>query len=58
MTTVNLPAWGNTLTGASNDYLQVPLLPVVPGAVLVLATLAVNVIGDGLRDALDPFTEW
>jgi ABC-type dipeptide/oligopeptide/nickel transport system permease subunit len=46
------------LTGASNDYLQVPLLPVVPGAVLVLATLAVNVIGDGLRGALDPFTEW
>lgn len=58
MTTVNLPAWGNMLTGASNDYLQVPLLPVAPGAVLVLAILAVNFIGDGLRDALDPFTEW
>jgi len=36
----------------------VPLLPVAPGAVLVLAILAVNFIGDGLRDALDPFTEW
>src|SRR5690606_29387774 len=58
VTTVNLPAWGNMLTGASNDYLQVPLLPVAPGAVLVLAILAVNFIGDGLRDALDPFTEW
>jgi len=58
VTTVNLPAWGNMLTGASNYYIQVPLLPVAPGAVLVLAILAVNFIGDGLRDALDPFTEW
>jgi len=54
----NVPTWGNMLTGASNYYLQVPLLPVAPGAVLVLAILAVNFIGDGLRDALDPFTEW
>nr|PZN60158.1 MAG: peptide ABC transporter permease [Sphaerobacter thermophilus] len=54
----NVPTWGNMLTGASNYYIQVPLLPVAPGAVLVLAILAVNFIGDGLRDALDPFTEW
>ncbi|MFO7271671.1 MAG: ABC transporter permease, partial [Sphaerobacter thermophilus] len=32
----NVPTWGNMLTGASNYYIQVPLLPVAPGAVLVL----------------------
>lgn len=53
----NVPTWGNMLTGASNYYLQVPLLPVAPGAVLVLAILAINFIGDGLRDALDPYAQ-
>jgi peptide/nickel transport system permease protein len=50
----SVPTWGNMLTGASSFYLRAPLLAVMPGVVLVLAILAINFIGDGLRDALDP----
>jgi peptide/nickel transport system permease protein len=49
-----VPTWGNMLTGASSYYTTVPLLAIVPGLTLTLAVLAVNFIGDGLRDALDP----
>jgi peptide/nickel transport system permease protein len=49
-----VPTWGNMLTGAASYYTTVPLLAIVPGLTLTLAVLAVNVIGDGLRDALDP----
>jgi peptide/nickel transport system permease protein len=50
----SVPTWGNMLTGASSFYLRAPLLAVMPGVVLVLAILAINFIGDGLRDAFDP----
>jgi peptide/nickel transport system permease protein len=50
----DVPTWGNMLTGASDYYLTVPLLAVFPGVTLTLAILAVNFVGDGLRDALDP----
>ena len=49
-----VPTWGNMLTGASSYYITVPLLAIVPGLTLTLAVLAVNVVGDALRDALDP----
>jgi peptide/nickel transport system permease protein len=50
----SVPTWGNMLTGASGFYLRAPLLAVMPGVVLVMAILAINFIGDGLRDAFDP----
>ena len=50
----DVPTWGNMLTGAGDYYLTVPLLAVFPGLALTLAILAVNFVGDGLRDALDP----
>lgn len=50
----DVPTWGNMLTGAEQYYMTVPLLAVFPGAVLTIAILAVNFLGDGLRDALDP----
>jgi peptide/nickel transport system permease protein len=41
----------------AQDYLsQAPRLAVFPGIALVLAVLAFNVFGDGLRDILDPRT--
>lgn len=52
----DVPTWGNMLTGAEAFYLQFPLLTVVPGLTLTLAILAVNFVGDGLRDAFDPRT--
>ncbi len=48
------PTWGNMLNAAQGYYTQAPLLTIAPGVLLTLAVLAVNFIGDGLRDALDP----
>jgi peptide/nickel transport system permease protein len=48
------PTWGNMLSDARKDYLTVPLLAIVPGLTLTIAVLAINFIGDGLRDAFDP----
>jgi peptide/nickel transport system permease protein len=48
------PEWGTMLTDV-NDYLQsAPFLAIVPGIAIVLSVLGFNLIGDGLREALDP----
>jgi len=48
------PEWGAMLTDA-NEYLQVaPWLAIVPGIAIVISALGFNLIGDGLREALDP----
>jgi peptide/nickel transport system permease protein len=47
-------SWG-TLISEGIDYIQtVPTFALVPGAMLVVAVLSINVLGDGVRDALDP----
>jgi ABC-type dipeptide/oligopeptide/nickel transport system permease subunit len=50
------PSWGQALSDASNGglYKDAPWLMIFPGIFLVLTTLAFNLLGDGLRDALDP----
>ncbi len=50
----DIPSWGNLLSSAQNDFYTAPQLAIVPGALLTLAILCMNFIGDGLRDALDP----
>ena len=50
------PTWGNILYSAQNYARTVPTFVLFPGLLLTLAVLAVNFIGDGLRDALDPRT--
>ena len=48
------PEWGTMLTDV-NDYLAVgPFLAIIPGIAIVLSVLGFNLIGDGLREALDP----
>jgi peptide/nickel transport system permease protein len=48
------PEWGTMLTDA-NRYLQTaPFLAVVPGLAIVISVLGFNLVGDGLREALDP----
>lgn len=48
------PEWGAMLS-ESRDYMMVaPYLVMIPGVVILLAALALNLFGDGLRDALDP----
>lgn len=48
------PTWGNMLNAARPFYVTVPLLAVAPGLTLTIAVLAINFVGDGLRDAFDP----
>ena len=50
------PSWGVMLSDAQSYLSQAPRLAVYPGSALVLAVLAFNVFGDGLRDILDPRT--
>jgi peptide/nickel transport system permease protein len=48
------PEWGTMLTDV-NDYLTIaPFLAIFPGAAIVICCIGFNLIGDGLREALDP----
>jgi ABC-type dipeptide/oligopeptide/nickel transport system permease subunit len=47
-------SWGNVLAAAPTYYLTQPWLMVWPGLCILLTTLTFNLLGDGLRDALDP----
>lgn len=47
------PSWGNLLSGGNAYLLQAPWLTVFPGLAITLAVLSFNLLGDGLRDALD-----
>ncbi len=48
------PSWGVMLSSAQGFLAQAPYLAIFPGVAIVLATLAFNLLGDGLRDVLDP----
>ncbi len=51
------PSWGNMLTDAQSLTVleSMPWMWIPPGIAIALAVLAINFIGDGLRDALDPY---
>jgi peptide/nickel transport system permease protein len=51
---VTVPSWGGLLSTAPEYYTTRPLLMIWPGLAVLLTTLAFNLLGDGLRDALDP----
>lgn len=48
------PSWGNMLTGAQSHFRQGAHLSIIPGMMIVITVLCTYLIGDGLRDALDP----
>ena len=48
------PSWGNMLNTGRGFMAQAPWLSVVPGMAMFIAVLGFNLLGDGLRDALDP----
>jgi peptide/nickel transport system permease protein len=48
------PSWGNMLTNATSNLSRGPWLVYGPGAAIFLTVLCLYLIGDGLRDALDP----
>jgi peptide/nickel transport system permease protein len=48
------PSWGSMLNSAQRFLSQAPWLAVFPGVAIFLCVLSFNLVGDGLRDALDP----
>ncbi|MGG3312240.1 oligopeptide ABC transporter permease [Paenibacillus lautus] len=50
------PSWGNMISAANNliDFRKRPWLWIPPGMCILVTVVAINLIGDGLRDALDP----
>jgi peptide/nickel transport system permease protein len=48
------PEWGTMLTDVQSYLQAAPWLAIIPGAAIVLSVLGFNLIGDGLREALDP----
>jgi peptide/nickel transport system permease protein len=48
------PSWGSMLNTAQRFLTNAPWMAVWPGLAIFLAVLSFNVLGDGLRDALDP----
>ena len=51
------PSWGVMLNAAQPYLNEAPSLAVYPGLAIVIVALAFNLLGDGLRDVLDPKTE-
>ena len=48
------PSWGSMLNTAKNFLSQAPWMAIWPGAGIFLVVMGFNLMGDGLRDALDP----
>jgi peptide/nickel transport system permease protein len=49
-----IPSWGNMLGDARQYLARAPWTMLAPGAALMLAVLGLNLLGDGIRDVLDP----
>lgn len=49
------PSWGNLLSNAQENFIRYPGLAIFPGLMIFLTIISVNYIGDGLRDAFDPY---
>jgi len=48
------PSWGGIIFESQSYFLDAPWLVFIPGAAILLTALSFNLVGDGLRDALDP----
>jgi len=49
------PTWGSILSTAQNQVFRAPWLGFFPGLMIFITVMAINYIGDGLRDAFDPY---
>lgn len=49
-----MPSWGKMLAEAQTMMFMAPRLSILPGLAIVVTVLGLNLLGDGLRDALDP----
>ena len=50
----DLPEWGAMLSAAQKNFLTSPHLLIFPAIMILIVVLAINIFGDGLRDAMDP----
>ena len=48
------PEWGSMLAESREVMRYSPYVTIFPGAAIILTSLSLNLLGDGLRDALDP----
>jgi dipeptide transport system permease protein len=48
------PEWGTMLASAREFILRAPWVVTFPGLAILATVMAINLMGDGLRDALDP----
>jgi peptide/nickel transport system permease protein len=48
------PSWGGMIQQGQSFYRSAPWLVIFPGLAIMLTVFAFNLLGDGLRDALDP----
>ena len=48
------PEWGAMINEGRGFLRQMPWISLAPGTMVALSVLAINLLGDGLRDALDP----
>jgi len=49
------PTWGSILSTAENQVFRAPWIAFYPGLMIFITVMAINYIGDGLRDAFDPY---
>ncbi|MGE0872751.1 MAG: ABC transporter permease, partial [Kofleriaceae bacterium] len=49
-----LASWGTLVTDGSSQIVVYPWMLVFPAAVMAVTVMSLNIVGDGLRDALDP----
>ncbi|HEY1342563.1 MAG TPA: ABC transporter permease [Bryobacteraceae bacterium] len=49
-----VPTWGNIMAEGRLQFIEYPHNVLLPGVFLALTVLSVNILGDGLRDTLDP----
>jgi peptide/nickel transport system permease protein len=49
-----IPSWGNIIFENQTYFQSAPWLVFIPGAAILLLALAFNLVGDALRDILDP----
>jgi len=50
------PSWGNMITSGSDTLVNAPWVAIAPGVALVLVVVACTLLGDAMRDVLDPST--
>ena len=52
------PSWGNMMQGSLGNFTDAPWLVLAPGFFIFVTTISIYLLGDGLRDALDPWIKY